>query len=266
LLSYFARKSSEQVAMTASDTAGTSLAEADGEFIQDVEDDLDLDYSGVVVSYAEALRAGMLSSASLHAPAPVTANGLRSLSNHSFVYIVANVCAENSAACASAERIGLGKPPKQTEQSRPQTARPASAATCRSRPASRRAASAQQHLARKKCIETMSPLLWDSAAVGVWLTSIGMGQYKKHFTHNAVNGRLILALDAHTLKAELKISPFGHRTTICDAIEQLRASLPEGTDRSLSPEARSGLIKGDTPEVGAQRIMQVAALQQCGQL
>lgn len=74
-----------------------------------------------------------------------------------------------------------------------------------------------------------------------------MGQYKKHFTHNAVDGRLLLALDTHMLKAELKVSPFGHRVLICDAIQQLRGAVPEGTERSLSPEARSGLIKGASP-------------------
>lgn len=70
-----------------------------------------------------------------------------------------------------------------------------------------------------------------------------MGQYRKHFTHNAVDGRLLLSLDMHMLKAELKISPFGHRATICDAIKQLRVAEPD-SQRSLSPEARSGLIRG----------------------
>lgn len=76
-----------------------------------------------------------------------------------------------------------------------------------------------------------------------------MGQYKKQFTHNAVDGRLLLSLDAHTLKTELKISSLGHRATICDAIQQLRGTMPEGTERSLSPEARAGLIKGNFLEL-----------------
>lgn len=142
----------------------------------------------------------------------------------------------------SADRIGSGKPPKRDD--RPQTARPASGSIRRSRPASRRASSAHQHLAQKKYIETTSPLQWDSSAVGVWLNSIGMGQYKKQFTHNAVDGRLLLSLDTHMLKTELKISSLGHRATISDAIQQLQGTVPEGTERSSSPEARAGLIKG----------------------
>lgn len=43
--------------MTSETVSGEALPEADGEFIQEVEDDLDLDYSGVG-TYADALRAG----------------------------------------------------------------------------------------------------------------------------------------------------------------------------------------------------------------
>jgi hypothetical protein len=71
-----------------------------------------------------------------------------------------------------------------------------------------------------------------------------MGQYRKNFMHNAVDGRLLLALDISTLKTELKIAPLGHRNMILEAIEQLRQSVPEGVERSLSPEARQGLLKG----------------------
>lgn len=50
--------------MTEESTGASALPEqtetADaGEFIQEVEDDLDLDYSGVVQTYADALQAGI---------------------------------------------------------------------------------------------------------------------------------------------------------------------------------------------------------------
>jgi hypothetical protein len=80
-----------------------------------------------------------------------------------------------------------------------------------------------------------------------------MGQYKKNFTHNAVDGCLLLALDTNMLKHELKISSFGHRVAICEAIQQLRGTVPEGYERSLSPEARSGLIKGSSTKFALSR-------------
>ena len=41
-----------------------------GEFIQEVEDDLDLDYSGVVQTYADALQAGAARHQALLQPQP----------------------------------------------------------------------------------------------------------------------------------------------------------------------------------------------------
>lgn len=73
-----------------------------------------------------------------------------------------------------------------------------------------------------------------------------MGQYKKSFLHNQVDGPLLLALDIGLLKHELKISSLGHRVTIYDAISQLLAS-DALSERALSPAARQGLAKGALP-------------------
>lgn len=92
----------------------------------------------------------------------------------------------------------------------------------------------------------MPPSKWNSVDVGAWICSIGMGQYKKSFLHNQVDGPLLLALDISLLKHELKVSSLGHRVTIYDAISQLLAS-DKLAERSLSPAARQGLAKGALP-------------------
>lgn len=80
-----------------------------------------------------------------------------------------------------------------------------------------------------------------------------MGQYKKVFLHNQIDGPLLLALDIGLLKQELRISSLGHRVTIYDAIAQLQASAPR-SDRSLSPAARQGLAKGGPPSLDSATI------------
>lgn len=62
-----------------------------------------------------------------------------------------------------------------------------------------------------------------------WIEAIGMGQYRKKFAHNCINGRLMLSLTDSHLKMELGIGPLGHRILICDAI----AELAQGGDIGL---------------------------------
>eukprot|EP00892_Ulva_mutabilis_P005760 jgi/Ulvmu1/3556/UM166_0010.1 len=125
---------------------------------------------------------------------------------------------------------------------RAKSARPASAAPRSRRATCTRAVSAKASHSTLHRVSSIPPSRWNSVDVGVWLCSIGMGQYKKAFLHNQVDGPLLLALDIGLLKHELRISSLGHRVAIYDAIVQLRACDPQ-SERSLSPAARQGLSK-----------------------
>lgn len=116
----------------------------------------------------------------------------------------------------------------------------------RQRSTARRAVSAKPQHSSDCRISSIPPSKWNSVDVGAWVCSIGMGQYKKSFLHNQVDGPLLLALDIGLLKHELKISSLGHRVTIYDAISQLLAS-DALSERALSPAARQGLAKGALP-------------------
>ena len=130
-----------------------------------------------------------------------------------------------------------------TTRERSQSARPASAAPRSRRSAGRRAVSAKPQHSSMYRINSIPPSQWNSVDVGTWICSIGMGQYKKKFLHNQVDGSLLMALDIGLLKQELSISPLGHRVTIYDAITHLRACDPH-KERSISPATRQGLAKG----------------------
>lgn len=55
----------------------------------------------------------------------------------------------------------------------------------------------------------------------MWVDSIGLGQYRKKFMHNIVDGRMLLMLSDDQMKAELGIGPMGHRVALLRAIENL---------------------------------------------
>jgi len=98
----------------------------------------------------------------------------------------------------------------------------------RSRPAS--AAPRDRQGAIVEDLMRRHPVTWDVRDVCTWVDVIGMGQYRRKFAHNCIDGRLLLTLDDTQLKAELGIPPLGHRRAILDAIETL-ASGGRGGDR-----------------------------------
>ena len=124
-----------------------------------------------------------------------------------------------------------------------QPSRPASArsSVSRNRSPSPRCTAADRDEQRLRSVPVLE---WTSSDVGAWIVSIGMGQYKKHFVHNAVDGRLLLELDLELLRSELRVGPLGHRSTILAALQEIA---PQGADRPRSSLPRSGARAGALP-------------------
>ena len=57
--------------------------------------------------------------------------------------------------------------------------------------------------------------------VCTWIESIGLGQYRKKFLHNLVDGYVLFTLDDALLKQEIGIGPLGHRVALLRAIDAL---------------------------------------------
>ena len=55
-----------------------------------------------------------------------------------------------------------------------------------------------------------------------WLERLGLGAYRRHFIHHAVDGAVLLALTDEQLKVELGMLTLGHRVTLRAAVSQLR--------------------------------------------
>lgn len=75
----------------------------------------------------------------------------------------------------------------------------------------------------KRRLESVPVAEWSAADVEAWVVSIGYGQYAQNFARNAVDGRLLLQLDADVLRAELRIVPLGHRHDIMAALDRLHS-------------------------------------------
>jgi hypothetical protein len=58
--------------------------------------------------------------------------------------------------------------------------------------------------------------------VGVWLRSLGLGQYEAAFRDNEVDGAVLPKLTVEDLK-DLGVAIVGHRRKIMSAIEELNA-------------------------------------------
>ncbi|KAG1671902.1 hypothetical protein FOA52_003469 [Chlamydomonas sp. UWO 241] len=107
----------------------------------------------------------------------------------------------------------------------------------RERPAS--AAPRDRNGAAASDLSRRHPMTWDVRDVCNWIESIGLGQYRKKFMHNIVDGRVLLMLDESALKHEIGIGPLGHRIALARAI----ASLSGDSERA----AAGGSDCGATP-------------------
>ena len=57
--------------------------------------------------------------------------------------------------------------------------------------------------------------------VCTWIDSIGLGQYRKKFLHNLVDGYILFSLNDEMLKQEIGIGPLGHRVMLLRSIDAL---------------------------------------------
>jgi class 3 adenylate cyclase/predicted ATPase len=74
--------------------------------------------------------------------------------------------------------------------------------------------------------------------VGVWLRSLGLGQYEATFRDNEIEGTVLPKLTVDDLK-DLGVAVVGHRRKIMSAIEELNAEFVARTDamKALPPQA-----------------------------
>ena len=61
--------------------------------------------------------------------------------------------------------------------------------------------------------------------VGVWLRTLGLGQYEAAFRGNEIDGEVLPKLTVEDLK-DLGVAVVGHRRKIVSAIEELKAASP----------------------------------------
>ena len=74
--------------------------------------------------------------------------------------------------------------------------------------------------------------------VGVWLRSLGLGQYEATFRDNEIDGAVLPRLTVDDLK-ELGVAVVGHRRKIMSAIEELNADSVARADAMKPPQAHA---------------------------
>jgi hypothetical protein len=79
--------------------------------------------------------------------------------------------------------------------------------------------------------------------VGVWLRSLGLGQYEATFRDNEIDGAVLPKLTVDDLK-DLGVAVVGHRRKIMSAIEELKAASVVHADDMKPPQTHP-------PSVGA---------------
>jgi class 3 adenylate cyclase len=80
--------------------------------------------------------------------------------------------------------------------------------------------------------------------VGVWLRSLGLGQYEAAFRDNEIDGAVLPKLTVDDLK-DLGVAVVGHRRKIMSAIEELNAASVARADAMMPPQTQT------PPSVGA---------------
>jgi hypothetical protein len=87
--------------------------------------------------------------------------------------------------------------------------------------------------------------------VGVWLRSLGLGQYEATFRDNEIDGAVLPRLTVDDLK-ELGVAVVGHRRKIMSAIEELNADAVARADAMKPTQAHAPPSFGPTSG-GAER-------------
>lgn len=68
---------------------------------------------------------------------------------------------------------------------------------------------------------------WNQHHVSQYIGLIGFPQYRECFIKNEINGKNLLSLNMTTMKSDLGISPYGHRTVILEKIRSLESEEKE---------------------------------------
>ena len=71
------------------------------------------------------------------------------------------------------------------------------------------------------------PCTWDVREVCNWIELIGFMQYRRKFSHNSVDGEVLVAMTDEQLKKDLGVLPLGHRTALIKAVKQLVDAAPQ---------------------------------------
>ena len=87
--------------------------------------------------------------------------------------------------------------------------------------------------------------------VGVWLRSLGLGQYEATFRDNEIDGAVLPKLTVDDLK-DLGVAVVGHRRKIMSAIEELNAESVARTDVMEALPTQAALPVSASPD-GAER-------------
>ena len=87
--------------------------------------------------------------------------------------------------------------------------------------------------------------------VGVWLRSLGLGQYEATFRDNEIDGAVLPKLTVEDLK-DLGVAVVGHRRKIMSAIEELNAEFVARTDAMEALPTQAALPVSASPD-GAER-------------
>ena len=87
--------------------------------------------------------------------------------------------------------------------------------------------------------------------VGVWLRSLGLGQYEATFRDNEIDGEVLPRLTVDDLK-DLGVAVVGHRRKIMSAIEELNAASVARADAMKPPPTQAPPLVGASSD-GAER-------------
>eukprot|EP01117_Protostelium_nocturnum_P016504 TRINITY_DN6541_c0_g1_i1.p1 TRINITY_DN6541_c0_g1~~TRINITY_DN6541_c0_g1_i1.p1 ORF type:complete len:754 (-),score=232.36 TRINITY_DN6541_c0_g1_i1:129-2390(-) len=91
---------------------------------------------------------------------------------------------------------------------------------------------------------------WTPLEVAKWLSLLGFSQYRDIFIHNSVSGTSLMTLTVSSLKAELNVASYGHRTSIMEQIKKLQKEMEERklVNRSRASNTSQGQYPSEIAE------------------
>ena len=98
-------------------------------------------------------------------------------------------------------------------------------------------------------LSKLPPAEWSAADVEAWAVSIGFAQYAPQFERNAVDGLLLMKLDAEMLRSELQMEPLGHRRAIMAEIDKVASGGNQALRVKQQQQLRHNLRSGAPPDM-----------------